>query len=144
MSRDLMDETYYISHGGKIPVRWTAPEVRTTNHTLIDIFCCCCCYRRSITRSTRQPVMCGALVVSCTRYGVWGTNHLKLSLTIKWARILYSLTVSIPHRQSRRLMKDTDWPLPLGPPGQFTSSWWNVGECFLFIIFAVNEAKLKP
>ncbi|XP_064406601.1 hepatocyte growth factor receptor-like isoform X2 [Halichondria panicea] len=26
MSRDLMDETYYISHGGKIPVRWTAPE----------------------------------------------------------------------------------------------------------------------
>ena len=83
MSRDLMDETYYISHGGKIPVRWTAPEVRTTNHTSIDIFCCCCCYRRSITRSTRQPVMCGALVVSCMRYGVWGTNHLKLSLTIK-------------------------------------------------------------
>ena len=27
MSRDLMDENYYISHGGKIPVRWTAPEV---------------------------------------------------------------------------------------------------------------------
>ena len=26
MSRDLMDETYYISHGGKIPVKWTAPE----------------------------------------------------------------------------------------------------------------------
>ena len=27
MSRDLMDENYYISHGGKIPVKWTAPEV---------------------------------------------------------------------------------------------------------------------
>ena len=27
MSRDLMDESYYISHGGKIPVKWTAPEV---------------------------------------------------------------------------------------------------------------------
>ena len=26
MSRDLADETYYISHGGKIPVKWTAPE----------------------------------------------------------------------------------------------------------------------
>lgn len=29
MSRDLMDENYYISHGGKIPVKWTAPEVIT-------------------------------------------------------------------------------------------------------------------
>ena len=26
MSRDLMDDDYYISHGGKIPVKWTAPE----------------------------------------------------------------------------------------------------------------------
>ena len=27
MARDLMDDIYYISRGGKIPVRWTAPEV---------------------------------------------------------------------------------------------------------------------
>ena len=27
MSRDLEDEHYYVSHGGKIPVKWTAPEV---------------------------------------------------------------------------------------------------------------------
>ena len=27
MSRDLEDENYYISRGGKIPVKWTAPEV---------------------------------------------------------------------------------------------------------------------
>ena len=27
MSRDLMDESCYVSHGGKIPVKWTAPEV---------------------------------------------------------------------------------------------------------------------
>eukprot|EP00731_Ephydatia_muelleri_P011732 Em0006g626a len=26
MSRDLEDDTYYISKGGKIPLRWTAPE----------------------------------------------------------------------------------------------------------------------
>ena len=25
-SRDLFDENYYVSHGGKIPVKWTAPE----------------------------------------------------------------------------------------------------------------------
>ncbi len=27
MSRDLADENYYVSHGGLIPVKWTAPEV---------------------------------------------------------------------------------------------------------------------
>ena len=26
MSRDLADENYYVSQGGKIPVKWTAPE----------------------------------------------------------------------------------------------------------------------
>ena len=26
MSRDLADETYYVSRGGMIPVKWTAPE----------------------------------------------------------------------------------------------------------------------
>lgn len=32
MSRDLDDEDYYLSNGGKIPFKWTAPEVLT--HTL--------------------------------------------------------------------------------------------------------------
>jgi len=27
MSRDLDDDDYYISHGGKIPIKWTSPEV---------------------------------------------------------------------------------------------------------------------
>ena len=27
MSRDLLDEDYYVAHGGKIPVKWCAPEV---------------------------------------------------------------------------------------------------------------------
>ena len=27
MSRDLMSDNYYITSGGKIPVKWTAPEV---------------------------------------------------------------------------------------------------------------------
>ena len=26
MSRDLQDETYYRSHGGMVPVKWSAPE----------------------------------------------------------------------------------------------------------------------
>ena len=27
MSRDLDEGTYYVSHGGKVPIKWTAPEV---------------------------------------------------------------------------------------------------------------------
>ena len=26
MSRDLADENYFVTHGDKIPVKWTAPE----------------------------------------------------------------------------------------------------------------------
>ena len=79
MSRDLADADYYLSHGGKIPVKWTAPEVRYSTSP-------CCThmivatkflYRPSTTRSTPLPVMCGALVVSCMRYGVLDTNRLK-------------------------------------------------------------------
>ena len=29
MARDLTDDNYYITTGGRIPVRWTAPEVHT-------------------------------------------------------------------------------------------------------------------
>ena len=40
MARDLADDTYYTvqSKGGKIPVKWTAPEVRElANHNNIII-----------------------------------------------------------------------------------------------------------
>lgn len=31
MARDLEDEDYYISRGGKIPIKWSPPEVYTHN-----------------------------------------------------------------------------------------------------------------
>ena len=34
MSRDLLDENYYITSGGKIPVKWTAPEVHSYVYTM--------------------------------------------------------------------------------------------------------------
>ena len=30
MSRDLEENNYYVSQGGLIPIKWTAPEVRTS------------------------------------------------------------------------------------------------------------------
>ena len=29
MARDVADDIYYVTTGGKIPVKWTAPEVLT-------------------------------------------------------------------------------------------------------------------
>ena len=76
MSRDLDDENYYISNGGKIPVKWTAPEVGV--HCILNHILCTFFYNRLCTiRSTPQPVMCGVLGVSCMRYGVSDTNHFK-------------------------------------------------------------------
>ena len=37
MARDLEDDTYYVSEGEKIPIKWTAPEV-VTSHCLIATF----------------------------------------------------------------------------------------------------------
>ena len=34
MSRGLEEETYYVSKGGKIPIKWTAPEVSTRHPKL--------------------------------------------------------------------------------------------------------------
>ena len=68
MSRDLMDESYYTSHGGMIPVKWTAPEVtraiaigRALPNTVF--------FRLCTTRSIHPPVTYGVLEWSCMRYG---------------------------------------------------------------------------
>ena len=41
MSRDLSDGDYYMSQGGKIPVKWTAPEVWLCR-SIVSIFCLHC------------------------------------------------------------------------------------------------------
>ena len=43
MARDLMDDTYYKSSGGKIPVKWTAPEVlRKILYSIEHLNLCVC------------------------------------------------------------------------------------------------------
>ena len=96
MSRGVEDENYYVSRGGKIPVKWTAPEVMwqiltwETQNYLQSLFYKTC--RHFTIRSTPLPVMCGALVVSCMRYGVSDTNLLRCS---QMQRLLYSHIFSI-------------------------------------------------
>ena len=82
MSHYLMDENYYVSGGGKVPVKWTAPEVGSVSmETGCVVTCSFSLYRPFTTRSTPLPVMCGALAVSCMRYGALDANHLKSAQT---------------------------------------------------------------
>ena len=76
MARDILDGSYYVTSGGKIPVKWTAPEVLCYNnrdwvyHTFSY-------YRQYATESTHCSVTFGVMVVCYMRYGVWDTNHLR-------------------------------------------------------------------
>ena len=40
MSRDLIDENYYITSGGKVPVKWTALEVTISVLIVSYIYVC--------------------------------------------------------------------------------------------------------
>ena len=37
LSRDLMDDNYYVSHGGKVPIKWTSPEVTIKLNIMVVI-----------------------------------------------------------------------------------------------------------
>jgi len=73
MSRDLLNENYYITSGGKIPVKWTAPEV-ADDFANINLFTTC---RPYTSENFQYSVIYGVMVVCYMRYGAWDTNHLK-------------------------------------------------------------------
>ncbi len=78
MSRDLLYQETYESHGGCIPVKWTAPEVRQSllSVALGSIYNSHS-YRHCSTRRTPQLLMCGAMVFCSMKYGVSDTNLTK-------------------------------------------------------------------
>ena len=76
MARDVADDNYYVTTGGKIPIKWTAPEVVKLIY-IIAIATIMYIYRQYFIRNIQLKVMCGALDVYCMKYGVWVTNHFK-------------------------------------------------------------------
>ena len=70
MSRDLMCESYYISKGGMIPIKWTSPEVSRNFEPDVIYDLDSSLLRLFSTRSTPQPVTCGAMALSCLKFGV--------------------------------------------------------------------------
>ena len=79
MSRDLLDENYYVTSGGKIPVKWTAPEI-TVLCGCIHMHCnnklTAFQFRQYITGNILVRVMCGVMELYYMKYGVWDVNHM--------------------------------------------------------------------
>ena len=62
MARDVGDDIYYIATGGKIPLKWTAPEVWILcKHTIT--YSHSSLYRQYITKNFQHKVTCGVLDV---------------------------------------------------------------------------------
>ncbi len=70
MARDLMDDTYYTSKGGKIPVKWTAPEVSYSHRYHYPAKSCPSYSATSYGLIKRPlPVIHSSLVVGCLTSG---------------------------------------------------------------------------
>ena len=79
MARNVTGDNYYTS-GGKVPVKWTAPEVQCHQSvlTIVKVMqICVITYRHCIFASIQSKVMFGAMGVYCMRYGVLDIDHLR-------------------------------------------------------------------
>ena len=66
MARDVADDNYYVTTGGKIPLKWTSPEVDNIIYSYIVFmsdYYMLYMYRQYFTRNIQYKVMCGALDV---------------------------------------------------------------------------------
>ena len=74
MARDLEDDSYYISRGGKIPIRWSPPEVTLHTHSIIQcihFYVCRHLLRHIIYSHSCQLISCVIYQAFRARTFVW-------------------------------------------------------------------------
>ena len=115
-----MYETYYTPSctGGKVPIKWTAPEVLSDSNCMQYIYnilvfaWCYLCHRLFYLRNTPLTVMCGAMVWCCLRYGQLGRSHFQKFQMLKFYATSTQATTS---------------PLPQDVQEPSTNSWSTAG-----------------
>ena len=81
LARDLGEGDLYQCRGGKIPIKWTAPEVSPFPRNVKNLFHRLWSVYLSVSRpcstgSTPVPVTCGAMEWFSLRSGPWVTGHM--------------------------------------------------------------------
>ena len=76
---------------GKLPYY---SQITKVNNSLKILYIPIIFQRPYTTRSTPQPVMCGALGVSCMRFGVSDTSHLKAAIILRYNDTISSVVIT--------------------------------------------------
>ena len=70
MSRDLTNDNYYITSGGKIPVKWTAPEVCILINHIVNCACFVMCIVQAL-HHRKYSKFSDVWSYGCVMYEIW-------------------------------------------------------------------------